>query len=367
MELNQVTIIGLGLIGGSLAMGLKKNRPELTIVGVDIDEEALAIAQGIQAIDWGTTHIGQGVAQADVVVLATLVHTMPAIVREGASFFKPGGVITDVGSTKNSLATKIPPLLPPQVAYVGGHPMAGAETKGIEGADPYLFENAVYVLTPLPETEQRALALVQEMVELTGARVLTMSPETHDSMVAAISHLPHLTAAALVNAVGCREEEMPGTFQLAAGGFRDATRIAAGSPSMWRSIFLDNRHSLLPMIQAYRRSLGELEEAITTGNQEALYDLLVQAQNWRQQIPAKLKGLLPGIHDVIAVLPDKPGEIGKLAALLGIKEINIMDIEILRIREGDGGTIRIGFATGEEAALAVEALQKNDYSAWLKN
>lgn len=244
--------------------------------------------------------------------------------------------------------------------------MAGAETRGIESADPYLFENAVYVLTPVPETDQGALTAVTELIRLTGAKVLLLSPEEHDAIVAAVSHLPHLTAAALVNAVARREEEVPGTFQLAAGGFRDATRIAESSPEMWQDIFLDNKETLLPMIRAYRRSLAELEEAIAGGNREKLYRLLAGAQEKRRQIPAKQKGLLPGIHEIIVTVPDQPGEIGKLAALLGIKGINIMDIEILRIREGDGGTIRVGFATAAEAGQALKVLQNNDYLAWLK-
>ncbi|HHY59411.1 MAG TPA: prephenate dehydrogenase/arogenate dehydrogenase family protein, partial [Clostridia bacterium] len=225
----------------------------------------------------------------------------------------------------------------------------------------------VYVLTPAPGTDPAAVEVIRELVRAVGAQVLSLSPEVHDQIVAAISHLPHVTAAALVNAVAKREETLPGIFPLAAGGFRDATRIAGSSPEMWRDIFLDNKDALLPMIQCFREALAELEEAIRLEQGERLYGLLRQAQELRHQIPAKQKGLLPGIHEVMVAVPDRPGEIGKLAALLGINGINIMDIEILRIREGDGGTIRLGFATGEEAGRAVKVLIGNDYVAWLKS
>ncbi|HHW05927.1 MAG TPA: prephenate dehydrogenase [Clostridia bacterium] len=367
MVLRQVTIVGLGLIGGSYGLALKRAKPELTVVGVDIDQESLDLGVSMKAIDWGTTDMARGVQEADVVIFATLVKAMPGLLRAAAPHLKPGAVVTDVGSTKSKLVAELRPLLPPGVTYVGGHPMAGSEMKGIKGADPYLFENAVYVLTPLPDADPAAVEVVQELVRAVGAQVLLMSPEVHDQIVAAISHLPHVAAAALVNAVAKREQTLPGIFPLAAGGFRDATRIAGSSPEMWRDIFLDNRETLLPMIQCFREALTELEEAIRSEQGERVYRLLRQAQELRSQIPAKQKGLLPGIHEVVVTVPDRPGEIGKLAALLGINGINIMDIEILRIREGDGGTIRLGFATGEEAGRALKVLTNNDYVAWLKS
>jgi prephenate dehydrogenase len=367
MEIRQVTIIGLGLIGGSLGQALKKARPELEIVGVDIHQETIDTGVLTKAVDWGTTQIAEGVKDADIVFLATLVKTMPGLLKEAVPFLKPGTIVTDVGSTKSRLVNRLTELLPPGIFYVGGHPMAGAETRGIDGADPHLFENAVYVLTPVMETDQQALSSLSELLQTIGAKVLYMSPVEHDAIVAAVSHLPHVTAAALVNAVARREEEVPGTFQLAAGGFRDATRIAESAPDMWQDIFLDNKEALLPMIRAYRQALAELEQAVAGDDRERLYRLLQEAQEKRRQIPLKQKGLLPGIHEIIVTVPDRPGEIGKLAALLGIHGINIMDIEILRIREGDGGTIRVGFGTGEEASEALRVFQNNDYLAWLKH
>lgn len=367
MEIRQVTVIGLGLIGGSLGLALKRARPELQVIGVDINQETLDTGVLIKAIDWGTTQIAQGVRDADVVFLATLVKTMPGLLEEAIPFLKPGTIVTDVGSTKSRLVSRLLQLLPPDIFYVGGHPMAGAETRGIDGADPYLFENAVYVLTPVPETDQKALSSLTELLQAIGARVLYLSPADHDAIVAAVSHLPHMVAAALVNAVARREEEVPGTFQLAAGGFRDVTRIAESAPDMWQDIFLDNKEALLPMLRIYRETLAELEQAVAGGNREQLNCLLRGAQEKRRQIPLKQKGLLPGIHEVIVTVPDQPGEIGKLAALLGIHGINIVDIEILRIREGDGGTIRVGFGTGVEASEALRVLQNNDYTAWLKH
>ncbi|HHX51286.1 MAG TPA: prephenate dehydrogenase, partial [Clostridia bacterium] len=313
----RITILGLGLIGGSWGMALKRTRPEIQITGVDVKEDTIRLGLETAAIDRGTVDLAEGVRDADLVIIATLVGTIPGLLRKAAPFLQEGCIVTDVGSTKEKIAGIVTGLLPPEVHYVGGHPMAGSEAHGLQGADSYLFENAVYILTPLPSTKPQALMTVEKLVRSVGARVMLLSPREHDQMVASVSHLPHIVAAALVNTVGYLEQEKPGLFSLAAGGFRDATRIAGSQPGMWRDIFLDNRPVLLPLIKSYRHALEEIQESIEAGNGDRLQLLLEQAQSWRRQIPAKIKGLLPRIYEIVVTVPDRPGIIGELAILLG--------------------------------------------------
>lgn len=344
-------------------MALKRTKPELDICGVDINSRTIQVGIETKSIDWGTKSLEEGVKDADLIIIATLVSSICPVVSEIIPYLKEGCIITDVGSIKEQICTTLEKALPPNVYYVGGHPMAGSEAKGIAGADSYLFENAVYILTPTSQTNQNALNMVQELIEATGARIIYLSPPEHDLMVAGISHLPHVLAAALVNSIGLLENEKPGILKLAAGGFRDVTRIADSQPEMWQDIFLENRNAVLETIKVFKQALEDIEQAISNEEKRKIYDFLTEAQTRRRKIPGKVKGLLPELYEIVVTVPDKPGIIGKLANLLGNKNINIMDIEIIRVREGDGGTIRFGFQTAELATRAVEVFRQNGYIA----
>lgn len=366
-KIKKVTIIGLGLIGGSWGMALKRTRPEINICGVDIDSNTIQIGIETKCIDWGTLDIRQGVKDADLVVISTLVSSITKIAEEIAPYLKPGCIVTDVGSTKEEITGIVNDLLPITIHYVPGHPMAGSEAKGIIGADAYLFENAVYILTPVLTTNDHALLIIKELIESMGARVLNLSPYEHDLKVAAISHLPHVVAAALVNAVSLLEEEQGEIFKLSAGGFRDLTRIAGSQPEMWRDIFLQNRQGVLQSLSFFRQALDKIEKAIRQEDMEDIYEFLMKAKNERSKIPIKVKGILPEVYEIVVTVPDKPGIIGAIANLLGKEEINIIDIEILRVREGDGGTIRFGFQKADLRDRAVEILRNHGFIAKVRN
>ncbi|MCR4400809.1 MAG: prephenate dehydrogenase/arogenate dehydrogenase family protein, partial [Syntrophomonadaceae bacterium] len=252
--------------------------------------------------------------------------------------------------------------LPPSVQGIGGHPMAGAETTGIAGSDRYLFENAVYVLTPPPGVAAASMERLQSLVAATGARVLVMDADTHDVLVAAVSHLPHLVAAELVR-VASRQPE---ALVLAAGGFRDATRIAASNPGMWEDIIFSNREAVLGQLEAMISSLEEVRDVVAAGDRPALRARLEQARAVRESIPRRQKGLLAQLHEVTAIVPDRPGVIGQVGVVLGRQGVNIVDIEILRVREGDGGTLRLAFATPAEAERAVELLRAEGIKSWVR-
>jgi len=354
---NKITIIGLGLIGGSLGMALCGKGAAREVWGVDVDQRTLELARQTLAVHRATTDLGEGVRGAEVVVLAVPVGLTGEMLRAIVPYLSEGCIVTDVGSTKTRVVELAEEILPPGIHFVGGHPMAGSEVAGITGADRYLFENAVYLLTPTCNTNEQALLKVMGLVESIGAKVYRFSPGEHDIMVAAVSHLPHLLAAALVNTVAGIQEEHRDTLLLAAGGFRDTTRIAAGHPVMWRDIFLTNKDGVLEMINKFRRVLDGFQQAIEANDGDGLINQLEQARRVRQGVPAKVKGYLPPLHEVIVTVPDRPGMIAEIASHLGVAGININDIEILRVREGDGGTIRLGLAEAGSDDKAVELLR----------
>ncbi len=353
----RIVIIGVGLIGGSLGMALRNRRLADTVVGVGRSEENLRAALQCGAIDRAAREPLPAVAQADIVVLAAHLKVNRELLKEIAPCLSPGTVVTDVGSVKGDIVRLARGLMPAGSFFVGGHPMAGSERQGIAGADPYLFENAFYILTPLRDQPEWALRKVRTMVQGVGARVIELTPEEHDLAVAALSHLPHLVAYALVNSLaGLPEGER--FLPLAAGGFRDTTRIALSNPLMWRDIFLFNREMLLIVLGSYKRELALLEEAVRHSSEEELVTLLQRAREMRESLPARTKGYLPEFFEILVAVPDRPGAIASVTGILAREGVNIADIEIMRIREGEGGSVRLGFATEEEQEAAVQALRR---------
>ncbi len=359
----KIAIIGLGLIGGSLGLSLKKAEKSLEIIGIDIEENIIKKGLELGAIDWGTCSIEEGIKDADVVFIAASLSQTVSIVEKAIPFLKPGAIISDTGSTKKKISREITDLIKRRngIFYVGGHPMAGSEKSGIEAADPYLFENAVYVILD-GDSDKKAQKVIIELVKKTGARVLLLEADDHDMMVASVSHLPHLLAGVLVNTVGKIEEIHENVFKIAAGGFRDVTRIADSQPELWKDIFLSNKESLLEVLGIYKKQMNELELLIKNNQEKELVEKLLKSKKLREQVPKKVKGLLPTLSEIVVTIPDKPGEIGKVANILGAKDINIIDIEILRVREGDGGTLRLGFIHELEREKAIEVLKFFGYA-----
>ncbi|MFZ5646863.1 MAG: prephenate dehydrogenase/arogenate dehydrogenase family protein [Bacillota bacterium] len=353
----RVAIVGVGLIGGSLGMAINRKLLAREVVGLGRNREALDLA-----LEYGAVHsISQdyrSVSGCDLVVVATPVGSTLGIMSALSPHLDPGALVTDVGSTKAEIVDGAGKTLPAEAVFIGGHPMAGSERGGIAGADPYLFENAFYVLTPREETPREYLERLVNLVEGIGSRAVLMDPLEHDLSVAAVSHLPHLVAATLVNCLF----DLPGGEKkslLAAGGFRDTTRIAAGSPEMWRDIFTSNRKSVLEALSSFRARLDQFQEAIEKSDLDTIFELLSRARTLKNGMPAKRKGYLPALWEIVVTVPDEPGVIAMLASILGNAGINICDIEILRVREGEGGTIRLAFAGENEQEAAVSLLRQS--------
>lgn len=291
MQLNKVLIFGIGLIGGSLALALKKAGVARHIVGIGRNQDSLKTALSLGVIDEVQTDIAQAMQGADIVVIATPVAQTPEILASIAPHLKADTIITDAGSTKSDIAgyvanaaQNLTPALLSQ--FVGGHPIAGAEKSGVSAANADLFFGKNVVLTPNEQTSKQALSKVRALWEATGANVSEMSAEAHDQIFAAVSHLPHLLAFALVDDLANRKNSQQ-LFDFAASGFRDFTRIAGSSPEMWRDISLANREALLSELEAYQSELKLLQKLLENkdgAGLEALFESASNARNaWAKQ------------------------------------------------------------------------------------
>ncbi|MGE5397492.1 MAG: prephenate dehydrogenase [Chitinophagales bacterium] len=355
-----IGIIGLGLIGGSLGLALVNADDDLFVLGLDKDADVEK-----KAIDMGCIHqagsLQKIAAESDFIFFCTPMDVTPGLVSQVINYCKSGCILTDVGSSKQSIIDVFNQL-PSKVFGLGGHPMAGSEQQGISGADRYLFENAVYVLTPSRQCSDEVIKITSELIKLTGAYVMIMDAAEHDRVVAAVSHLPHVVACSLVAMLEKEEKYL----SLAAGGFRDTTRIASGDPDLWTGILLSNRRFLAAYLDKFIDQIQEIRDSVVGGENDKIRLFLETGRQLRDSLPARRKGLIPSSQDVICIVPDRPGVIGDLGSWLGNCGVNIADIEILRVREGDGGTIRLGVATEEEGQKAVKALKENGVRAWLK-
>ncbi len=276
MKFNKICVLGLGLIGGSLASALRASGKVTTVYGVDLKESSIEFALKNGVIDEGSTDFAPGVTDAEVVVIAAYVGEIPGLVKDIIPHVKPGAVITDVGSSKSKIVGSVEELLGDQVHFVGGHPIAGTEYSGVERSNPDLFRGKRCVLTPTSSTDEKAKNKIADLWKLIGAEVHIMDKDQHDKVFGYVSHLPHVVAYALVNTILDREDRET-LLDFAGGGLRDYTRIAASSPEMWTEILSSNRDEVLEAIREFKASLERLEVAIREGSTEALSNELRKA------------------------------------------------------------------------------------------
>ena len=287
--MNKVAILGVGLIGGSLALSIKNDKTE--IIGFDVDEENLQKAMILGVIDEGTTHLAKAVENADFIFLCSPV----AKLFELVSFLrytplKEGAIISDTGSTKGTLVEWTKDFQKKNVHFIGGHPMAGSHKSGVEAAHDLLFENAYYVLTPDSSIPEEAVHQLKSLLEQTKANIVILHPEEHDQVVGAISHFPHIIAATLVKQVERYSEVSPWYNRLAAGGFRDITRIASSNPQMWRDILLNNRKVMLNLAEDWKQVLDEIIKLIRESDGAGIQNFFQEAREFRDQLPRDRRG-----------------------------------------------------------------------------
>lgn len=298
----RITIIGMGLIGTSLGMALRSaddsSSPlgKITVTGYDSDARNTSEARGRLAIDRETRSLGEALRDANLVVLAVPVLAVRDVLRAIAPLLGPGMVVTDTASTKAQVLAWARELLPATIDFVGGHPMAGREKSGPAAAAADLFRDALYCLTPTPTVRPQALELVEAMVQQVGSKVYFIDPAEHDAYVAGVSHLPFVLSAALTEVVS-RSPAWKEMMPLAATGFRDMTRLAAGEPVMHRDIAMTNRDALMRWLDDAARLMLEIREQLEAGSEEEVLALFERARETRQAWLASKPHMRPGEDD----------------------------------------------------------------------
>lgn len=341
----RASIIGTGLIGGSIGMALRASGWHVTGVDVDPSCEQRALELGVLDAIGIDPH-------AAITFVAAPVRAIAGEVRRALA--ETSGVVTDVGSVKASVVAAVG-----DARFVGGHPMAGSEQLGVDGATPDLFEGAVWVLTPTADTDSDLYATVTAVVRLLGAEVVALEPERHDALVAVVSHVPHLTAAALMGIADERAEEHAALLRLAAGGFRDMTRIAAGTPSIWPDICGENQAAIVDVIDRLTHELGRLRAMVADGDRGQLLTTLERAQAARRNLPNRV--VRPEeVAEVRVPVPDRDGVIAEVATLASELGINIADFEVAHNIEGDRGVLILLVDTAKADAFR-EALVGRGY------
>jgi prephenate dehydrogenase len=345
------------LIGGSIALALRASDPSQRVVGYDPDPTALEAALRRGAVTEVAESPARAAAGSDVVWLALPVDRIPGMCAGIARTVAPSAVVTDVGSAKSDVVVHGEAAFGDR--FVGGHPMAGSERHGIEAAEPKLFDGAWWILTPTARTSSSAYSTVAALVSRLGARAVAVAPDTHDALVARLSHLPQLTASALVE-VAVAAGDRDALLGLAAGGFRDVTRIAASNPDLWVAILRSNRRAVLGALEGMRDRLEEVAGMIERGRWEQLRDRLEAARSARLALFTKPQyGGEP--VNLSMMVPDRPGLLAEVTTAAGELGANIEDLRIVHSTEGGRGRLELVIA-GEEAADALTiALKRLGY------
>jgi len=281
MDFKKITIIGVGLIGSSLAMALRKKGYQGTITGLGRSEETLKMAKELEIIDDYSTDHTEGVKDADLVVLASSVALFEQIMMNIKDHLKEGAIVTDVGSVKGDVLRTVTPLIPENVSFVAGHPIAGRECSGVKCATDDLFEKAKCIITPDNSTDDNAMHKIIDLWNLTGAKTVIMPPDEHDLTFAAVSHLPHVVAYSLINSILDIDREI---LRYGGGGLRDFTRIALSSPEMWRDICAHNRDDVLRTLKTFLSSISRMISFVEESDWKGLEKEFARAQEARQLI-----------------------------------------------------------------------------------
>lgn len=360
----RVAIIGTGLIGASLGLALRAAGAVEEIVGHDADPAALATAHQRGAIHRAEDSVAGAVAGADVVWLAVPAAAIDAVAAQAAPAMRDGAILTDVASVKSRVVESLQRAAPTSVHLIGGHPMAGSHEGGAAHATAELFVGATYLLTPTTHTDPAAYRRLHGLVAALGARVLAVAPERHDLLVAVVSHLPQLAATTLMNLAADRaRDEHAGLLLLAAGGFRDATRVAASNPELWLDIARENRSAIVSVLDDYRERIGALRSVLATADDGSLARELAQARDARRSLPGKADttGVLLWLWTAI---PDRPGVLAEVTTTVGQVGVNIEDLSIDHVPEGGQGRLLLAVAGEEAATKARRALEDRGFEVW---
>ena len=365
MKFNKVGFIGLGLIGGSIAKKMKADHPDIHIYATAHHEETVKEAYREGLIDNDTLLPLTAFHDCDVIFLCAPVQRNLDYLSELKDIIQKDCYITDVGSTKTEIHEEVI-RLGLEANFIGGHPMTGSEKTGILAADKTLLENAYYIITPTAITPQSDVEDFREFVRSLGSIPLILDYKTHDYSTAAISHLPHMIAYSLVNLVQQIDDDNETMKSIAAGGFKDITRIASSSPVMWQNICASNREQILVLMDKYTALLSRLRNYIEASDEQALLDFFQSAKDYRDSLSLPSIKTESTYYELFVDLPDETGGIAKVSRILADAGISIKNIGIINNREFEEGILHISFADERSRSKAKELLDAQGYTTHLR-
>ena len=361
MTNTSIGFIGLGLIGGSIARGLKRAHPNVTIMAYMRTRSKLEQAKEDGIVDIILDGIDDTLSVCDMIFLCTPVEFNASYLEQIRPFLKPGAILTDVGSTKTNIHTLVSEMGMEDI-FVGGHPMAGSEKTGYENSTDHLLENAYYIISPTSKNTPDQIERMRQVALSLRAIPLVLDYKEHDFSVAAISHLPHLIASSLVKLVKDNDGETETMKRIAAGGFKDITRIASSSPIMWEQICMTNTDNLKVLMRRYIESLETIYEDLDAHNGQAIYNLFDESGRYRDTFSSRKRGPVAPIHSFSVDVVDEPGSIAILSAILASRGINVKNIGINNARDYGEGALRIEFYSEETKSEAADLLKRYNYN-----
>nr|MBQ8251793.1 prephenate dehydrogenase [Lachnospiraceae bacterium] len=366
-DFNTVTcsFIGLGLIGGSIAKALRRSYPDIRLIAYDPDQLSLKLALDENVLTQSETSLSPALFDCDFLFLCAPVSSNDALLTDIKNKLNARTILTDVGSVKQTTHRAIEKAGLSHV-FIGGHPMAGSEKTGYANANPLLLENAYYILTPTADVAADKVTQFQELIRATGALPLVLDYEKHDYVTAAVSHVPHIISACLVNLVK-KSDDTDGLMKMiAAGGFKDITRISSSSPVMWQSVCLTNTENIRKLLSDYIHDLQVVEKELADKSAQELYDLFDCAKEYRDGFAAGGHGPIKKAYDIYVDIPDIPGSLAQTATILALHGLSIKNIGIMHSREFQEGALRIEFYDEATEKTAIDVLKKSHYTIYEK-
>lgn len=365
MNLSKIGFIGLGLIGGSIAARIRELLPDTKIIATAGHQETITQAHRKGLIENDSLLPLSAFSDCGLIFLCAPVQKNLEYLDQLKDVIGAGCYLTDVGSTKGDIHRKAAEL-GLEASFIGGHPMTGSEKTGIGNADPAILVNAYYIITPSEDVPKDAVEEFRRLVESFGSIPLVLDSRAHDHATAAISHLPHMIAFSLVNLIRNLDDDMETMKTIAAGGFKDITRIASSSPVMWQNICISNRSQLLTLLDSYLDELNRLRISIEKSDRERLLTYFGSARDYRDSIAVPGSMRRKTIHEIYLDLDDKAGEIAIIASILGAKGISIRNIGIINNREFEEGVLRIEFYEDAAKEAAIQLLRSKNYRIYTR-
>ena len=361
-----IGFIGFGLIGGSIAKSIRKAHPDYKLAAYSRTRSSLEQALEDHTIDEIWDQVDASFSSCDYVFLCTPVSFNADYLEKLKPLIKKGCIITDVGSTKGNIHQAVI-RLSMEDCFIGGHPMAGSERTGYAASSDILLENAYYVITPTAKSRPEDVQTFQNLVTDMGAIPLILNDKLHDQIVAATSHLPHIISSALVNLVRDSDTKEETMKQVAAGGFKDITRIASSSPVMWEQICMENRSNLADILKKYIASLNHILNDIEHANASAIRRLFEESGEYRNSIQDRSSGPLPKEYSIYCDIVDQAGAIATIATTLSVHQLSIKNIGIIHNREFEEGVLKIEFYEEEACQEAAEILSACHYQVYQRS